>query len=69
MSLVKTDVRGPVRKMANGFVARITATTQNFFFSFSKQKHAEAKKTEKDKSKTSKLPSCPYGSKCYRYVY
>jgi len=30
------------------------------------KKRAEAKKTEKDKSKTSKLSSCPYGSKCYR---
>lgn len=26
----------------------------------------EGKTVEKDKSKTSKLPSCPYGSKCYR---
>lgn len=30
------------------------------------KKRVEGKTSEKDKSKTSKLPSCSYGSKCYR---
>lgn len=66
--LLRETFCGPVsKKMATEFVmvASITATTQVRFVSFSKQKRVEAKTQEKDKSKT----SCPYGRKCYRYLY